>query len=124
MKFTLLIIDDEKNIREGLAANFEMDGYNVKTAADGGEGLALVEKGDIDLIITDLRMPGISGEEVLQKVTTETPGIPVIILTGHAFEQVRLFFCLDAFGNGHQIEFLCHVYDGCDDDAFAFIVRR
>jgi len=83
MKFTLLIIDDEKNIREGLAANFEMDGYNVKTAADGGEGLALVEKGDIDLIITDLRMPGISGEEVLQKVTTETPGIPVIILTGH-----------------------------------------
>src|SRR5574344_2083651 len=83
MKFTLLIIDDEKNIREGLAANFEMDGYNVKTAADGSEGLSLIEKGDIDLVITDLRMPGISGEEVLQKVTTETPGIPVIILTGH-----------------------------------------
>lgn len=83
MKFTLLIIDDEKNIREGLAANFEMDGYNVKTAGDGAEGLALIEKGDIDLVITDLRMPGVSGEEVLKKVTTETPGIPVIILTGH-----------------------------------------
>src|SRR5574344_1860534 len=83
MKFTLLIIDDEKNIREGLAANFEMDGYNVKTAADGAEGLSLIEKGDIDLGITDLRMPGISGEDVLKKVTTETPGIPVIILTGH-----------------------------------------
>src|SRR5574344_434185 len=83
MKFTLLIIDDEKNIREGLAANFEMDGYNVKTAADGSEGLSLIEKGDIDLVITDLRMPGVSGEEVLKKVTTETPGIPVIILTGH-----------------------------------------
>src|SRR5574344_2380756 len=83
MKFTLLIIDDEKNIREGLAANFEMDGYNVKTAADGAEGLTLIEKGDIDLVITDLRMPGISGEDVLKKVTTETPGIPVIILTFH-----------------------------------------
>ncbi|MFA6937519.1 MAG: sigma-54 dependent transcriptional regulator [Treponema sp.] len=83
MKFTLLIIDDEKNIREGLAANFEMDGYNVKTAGDGAEGLALIEKGDIDLVITDLRMPGVSGEEVLKKVTSETPGIPVIILTGH-----------------------------------------
>jgi DNA-binding NtrC family response regulator len=83
MKFTLLIIDDEKNIREGLAANFEMEGYNVKIAADGKEGLSLIEKGDIDLVITDLRMPGISGEDVLKKVTTETPGIPVIILTGH-----------------------------------------
>ncbi|MBR7080491.1 MAG: response regulator, partial [Treponema sp.] len=54
MKFTLLIIDDEKNIREGLAANFELEDYNVKTAATGEEGLALIEKGDIDLVITDL----------------------------------------------------------------------
>ncbi len=83
MKFTLLIIDDEKNIREGLAANFEMSDYNVKTASTGEEGLALIAKGDIDLVITDLRMPGISGEQVLAKVTAETPGIPVIILTGH-----------------------------------------
>ena len=83
MKFTLLIIDDEKNIREGLAANFELEDYNVKTAATGEEGLKIIEKGDIDLVITDLRMPGISGEQVLAKVTAETPGIPVIILTGH-----------------------------------------
>ena len=83
MKFTILIIDDEKNIREGLAADFEMDGYNVKVAADGQEGLDYISKGDIDLVITDLRMPGISGEEVLQKITTQTPGIPVIVLTGH-----------------------------------------
>lgn len=83
MKFTILIIDDEKNIREGLAANFELEEYNVKTAASGEEGLKLIERGDIDLVITDLRMNGISGEEVLRKVTAETPGIPVIILTGH-----------------------------------------
>lgn len=83
MKFTLLIIDDEKNIRDGLAANFEMEDYNVKTAASGEEGIELISKGDIDLVITDLRMNGISGEEVLKHVATETPGIPVIILTGH-----------------------------------------
>ncbi|MCI7440907.1 MAG: sigma-54 dependent transcriptional regulator [Spirochaetia bacterium] len=83
MKFTLLIIDDEKNIREGLQANFEMQEYNVKTAASGKEGLDLISKGDIDLVITDLRMPGVSGEEVLRHVATETPGIPVIVLTGH-----------------------------------------
>ncbi len=83
MKFTVLIIDDEKNIREGLAADFEMDGYNVKIAANGDEGLEFLSKGDIDLVITDLRMPGISGEDVLKKVTREMPGIPVIVLTGH-----------------------------------------
>ncbi len=83
MKFTILIIDDEKNIREGLATNFELEDYNVKTAATGEEGFKLIEKGDVDLVITDLRMPGISGEQVLAKVTTEIPGIPVIVLTGH-----------------------------------------
>ncbi len=83
MKFTLLIIDDEKNIREGLAADFEMDGYNVKLASSGKEGLEYIAKGDIDLVITDLRMNGISGEEVLKRVTAENPGIPVIVLTGH-----------------------------------------
>ena len=83
MKFTLLVIDDEKNIREGLAADFEMDGYDVKIAANGDEGLEFLSKGDIDLVITDLRMPGTSGEDVLKKVTREMPAIPGIVLTGH-----------------------------------------
>ena len=83
MKFTVLIIDDEENIRNGLAANFELEDYEVKTAANGKDGLDLVAKGDIDLVITDLRMDGISGEEVVKRVTTETPEIPVIVLTGH-----------------------------------------
>ncbi len=83
MKFNILVIDDEKNIRQGLAAALEMDGYNVLMADNGETGLQLALRGDIDLIITDLRMPGISGEEVLQKVTASSPGLPVIVLTGH-----------------------------------------
>jgi DNA-binding NtrC family response regulator len=83
MKFRLLVADDEKNIREGLAAALEMDGYEVVTAADGTEALNRYEKGDIDLIITDLRMPGVSGEELQKKIGIENPGLPVIILTGH-----------------------------------------
>ena len=82
-KFTILTIDDEENIRNGLADNFELEGYNVKQAASGKEGLSLIAAGGIDLVITDLRMDGITGEEVVQKVTTEHPGIPVIVLTGH-----------------------------------------
>lgn len=96
MKFTVLIIDDEKNIREGLAASFEMDGYDVCLAADGKEGLSIIEKGGIDLVITDLRMPGVTGEEVLRRVTTEMPGIPVIVLTGHG----SIDAAVDAMRNG------------------------
>ncbi|WP_455156916.1 sigma-54-dependent transcriptional regulator [Treponema socranskii] len=96
MKFTILIIDDEKNICEGLGAAFEMEGYEVRLAANGKEGLDLIAKGDIDLVITDLRMDGISGEEVLRRVTTETPGIPVIVLTGHG----SIDAAVDAMRNG------------------------
>ncbi|MDR0376839.1 MAG: sigma-54 dependent transcriptional regulator [Spirochaetaceae bacterium] len=83
MKFKLLVVDDEKNIREGLAAFLQMDGYEVETAAAGNEGWKRFQKGDIDLVITDLRMPGLSGEEFLKRISAETPGVPVIVLTGH-----------------------------------------
>ncbi|MDR1655254.1 MAG: sigma-54 dependent transcriptional regulator [Treponema sp.] len=83
MKFTLLIIDDEKNIREGLAAAMELEGYEVVPASGGEEGWKRYGKGDIDLVITDLRMPGLSGEELLRRITAESPGFPVIVLTGH-----------------------------------------
>jgi DNA-binding NtrC family response regulator len=79
----ILTIDDEENIRNGLADNFELEGYEVKEAASGEEGLALIDQGGIDLVITDLRMNGISGSEVVKKVCSEHPGIPVIVLTGH-----------------------------------------
>ena len=80
---TILTIDDEENIRNGLADNFELEGYDVKQAANGADGLSLIAEGGIDLVITDLRMDGISGSEVVQKVTTDYPGIPIIVLTGH-----------------------------------------
>ena len=81
--FTILTIDDEENIRNGLADNFELEGYNVEKAENGKKGLEIIAKGNIDLVITDLRMEGISGEEVVRRVTTENPGIPIIVLTGH-----------------------------------------
>jgi DNA-binding NtrC family response regulator len=83
MKFKILIVDDEKNIRDGLAELFKMEGYDIETAADGDAAYIRLQKGDIDLVITDLRMPGLTGEELLKRIKTETPGVPVIILTGH-----------------------------------------
>lgn len=79
----ILTIDDEENIRNGLADNFELEGYDVKQASSGEEGLELIAQGGIDLVITDLRMDGISGSEVVKRVCSEHPGIPIIVLTGH-----------------------------------------
>ena len=83
MKRSILIVDDEKNIRSGLAMAMELEGYESLTAEDGAAAWALMGKKDVDLVITDLRMPNLSGEELLQKITAAYPRLPVIILTGH-----------------------------------------
>ncbi len=83
MKFNVLIADDEKNIREGLGRSLERDDYNVFLSGDGREALTTVEENEIDLIITDLKMPNLSGQELLKRVTSAYPTVPVIMLTGH-----------------------------------------
>ena len=83
MKLTILVADDEKNIREGLRESLMLDGYEVLLAADGREALETVNRGDIDLLITDMKMPRLSGEELLKSVTSQFPTVPVIILSGH-----------------------------------------
>ncbi len=83
MKFHILVVDDEKNIREGLKASLEMEDYSVYLAEDGKAGWNMVNKHEIDLVIADLKMPGMSGEELLKRVSSSYPTIPVIILTGH-----------------------------------------
>ena len=83
MTYNILVVDDEKNIREGLGKVLELDGYKVLLACDGKEAIQKLDRGDIDLVITDLKMPNLSGEEVLRKATSTSANLPVIILTGH-----------------------------------------
>lgn len=83
MKFNVLIVDDEKNIRQGLGRALEMDGHEIYLAQDGQEALDYIHQEEIDLVIADLRMPRISGEELLRRIVQSWPTIPVIILTGH-----------------------------------------
>ena len=83
MKFNILVADDELNIREGLGKALQMDGYEVFLAEDGNEALKIMLKTDIDLVLSDLRMPGLSGEELLKRISSAYPTVPLIILTGH-----------------------------------------
>ena len=80
---TVLIVDDEKNIREGLSKALQLAGYLTHTAASGSEAQRALEGRAVDLVISDLRMPGLSGEQLLKRVVSSYPAIPVIILTGH-----------------------------------------
>ena len=83
MKLNILVVDDEKNIREGLGKALELEGYEVFLAADGLEALSHIDRGVVDLVIADLKMPKLSGEELLKRVVATYPTVPVIILTGH-----------------------------------------
>lgn len=83
MKFNILVVDDEKNIREGLGQALELEGYKVFLAADGIEALNIINDDIVDIVIADLKMPRLSGEELLKRVVASYPTVPVIILTGH-----------------------------------------
>ncbi|UGQ17537.1 sigma-54-dependent transcriptional regulator [Borrelia sp. RT1S] len=79
----VLVADDEKNIREGIATYLEEEGFFVFTASDGEEALETIENEKIDAVISDLRMPHLSGEQLLKIAKDKNPDIPFIILTAH-----------------------------------------
>ncbi|OGU35246.1 MAG: Fis family transcriptional regulator [Ignavibacteria bacterium GWB2_35_6b] len=83
-KAKILITDDEKIVRESLLHWFEEDGYNVEIASSGEEALAKFEKGKYDLVLTDMKMPGLSGLELLKKIKEIDENCIVILITAYA----------------------------------------
>ena len=79
----LLVVDDEKNIREGLGKALEREGYVVKTAEDGRAAISWLEKSSFDVVITDLKMPHMDGNALLSEVLSRFPGVQAIVLTAH-----------------------------------------
>ncbi|MDX1706950.1 MAG: response regulator [Desulfobacterales bacterium] len=79
----LLLIDDEPDILRVLSMSLKADGYAVVTAANGTEGVATFEKEKPDIVITDIKMPGMDGIEVLRKIKELNADTEVIIITGH-----------------------------------------
>jgi DNA-binding NtrC family response regulator len=77
----ILIIDDDTSLRRVLEYNLQEEGYEVAAAADGATGLALFDERGPALVITDLKMPGMSGFQVLAAVKERSPETPVIVIT-------------------------------------------
>ena len=95
MKPRLLVIDDDFEVRKSLRMILEYDGYEVSEAATGEEGVKLIEREAPDLVFLDIKMPGMDGLEVLQKVRHLFEAMPVVVISGHgdistAVEATRL----------------------------------
>lgn len=82
-KKSVLVVDDEENSRNGLFRILSKFDYEVFTAKTGAEALKCLEKKSCDVILTDMRMPGMSGIDLLKKVKEVSPDIGVIIFTAY-----------------------------------------
>jgi DNA-binding response OmpR family regulator len=79
---TILVVDDERSIRELNASVLIGSGYKVVTAVDGADALAVLEVESFDLLITDQKMPKVTGVELIQKLRSEEMNLPVILASG------------------------------------------
>ena len=83
MRSTILLVDDEKQFRDSSQRLLTRKGYDVITAEDGQRALDFLCKNPVDLILLDLKMPVMGGEEFLQAMSPLYPDIPVVVITGH-----------------------------------------
>jgi DNA-binding NtrC family response regulator len=92
----LLVVDDEEVIREGMRRILSAEGFHVDTSASGRTAIEKIQERDFDVVITDLKMPGMDGIEVLKAIKILQPEVPVIIITGYSTVDTAV----DAMKNG------------------------
>ena len=95
---TVLIVDDEEVVRRAHMRSLEDTGCQARVAEDGNEAIRVMEQEPADVILLDLRMPGLDGMDVLKTIKTRWPDSEVVVITGYpsiesAKEAVRLGAC-------------------------------
>ncbi len=97
-QYTILVVDDEENIRWLYKEELEDEGYRIAAAASGEEALDLVSELKPDLVIMDIKMPGISGVDALIKIKEIDKNIPVIICSAYSdYKQDFSTWASDAY---------------------------
>jgi DNA-binding NtrC family response regulator len=90
MKGIILVVDDERNQREILGAILKSEGYAPLLAGSGEEALRTLEREPVDLVLTDLVMPGMTGEELIDAVHSRNPGIPILLTSAYGTIQTAV----------------------------------
>ncbi|TWI74210.1 response regulator receiver domain-containing protein [Desulfobotulus alkaliphilus] len=83
MKGNLLIVDDEKEIRDMLSRHFRLLGYDVLTAEHGLDALSILQKKRVDVVISDIIMPEMDGVDLLREIRKQYPMVRIIMITGY-----------------------------------------
>ncbi len=104
---SLLIVDDEENVRKALVRALRADGYEIRQAGSGKEALDLLAQDPADLVISDHMMPAMTGLELMRKVRQDWPDTLRIILTGYA----DLEMAISAINEGEIYRFLTKPWD-------------
>lgn len=107
---SLLLVDDEANILAALKRLFRPQGYKVLTAESGAAGLEVLEKEQVDMVISDMRMPQMTGAEFLAEVAKRRPGTMRILLTGYA----DLSSTIDAVNRGQIFRYVSKPWEDND----------
>ncbi len=84
--YTILVIDDDERVRTLLRDILLFGGHQVIEASDGNSGVKRIEEGGFDMVFTDLGMPGMNGWEVVKRIKSKTPHLPVVLITGWGTE--------------------------------------
>jgi two-component system, NtrC family, response regulator AtoC len=113
---TILLVDDDAAITTVLGSLLKQEGLSALVASSGNEALALLEKHPIDVVVTDLRMPGMDGMALLQRVVRGWPDVPVIVLSAHG----TVALAVDAMKAG-AADFLTKPFDR---DEVLFVLKK
>lgn len=109
-KFSVLIVDDEDDVRNALGRSLRREGYELHFAASGTQALEVLQKVRVDLVVTDHRMPDMTGLELVKTIKATHPDVMRIILTGYAdFDTIKA-----AVNEAEIYRFLTKPWD--DDD--------
>jgi CheY-like chemotaxis protein len=96
----ILVVDDEQIVRELTVRVLEGAGYDVVSVAEPEQALELVDAEPVDLVVSDVVMPGLSGVELLDEIRVRRPDLPVVLMTGGSPEPERTTRALQLGANG------------------------
>src|SRR5512141_1027745 len=83
-KTVVMIVDDEEGIRETLSGIFEDEGYGAVTAGSGEDAIRIAKETKPDIVVLDIWLPGMDGLQTMKELRDASPGLPVIVISGHA----------------------------------------
>lgn len=117
MHTTVLLVDDDANVLHGLARVLRHQPYQLYTARSGDEAMAILKARDVDVIVSDEQMPGITGSDLLAWVADNYPDVVRIMLTGHATTETAI----RAINEGDVYHFFTKP---CDEVQLALTIRK